>query len=92
MICDNCGRDSKEFGGRFKLKGDKWVCAPVCDSSKGTRDQAKSNFQFESLNIGADPNSGPIKVQSLRHLRTLEKEHGVVSVAANYDSKNWDRR
>lgn len=91
MICDNCKRDSKVFGGRFKLKGSKWVCAPRCDSLAGTRDTAKSNFQFESMNIGSDPNAGPVRVQSLRHLRQLEKEHGVVSVAGNFDSKNWDR-
>lgn len=90
IVCGNCGRSGAESGGRFTFKGNKWVCAVACDPGfKGTRDHAKNNFSFESMNISADPNQGPVKVNNLAHLRRLEREHGVVSVVGNMDEKNW---
>jgi len=79
--CVDC---KQRTGGALRFTSRGWVhhrCEPV----GGTRDVAKNLWDFESTHISSDPNSGPVKVQSLAHLRRLEKEHGVVSVLANYD-------
>ena len=81
--CSICG----ESGGRFVLRGKKWLhkrnCAPVAKR----RDTAFSTFPFTTSNI-RDVNEGPVTVESMRHLRQLEKEYGVSSDAYNNDQSN----
>ena len=86
--CATCGNTA----GVFKVIGDKQYCRGKCARDFSNGQTAKNLWNFESMNIGDNPNAGPVKVNSLRHLRQLEREHGVVSVAANYDEKNWERR
>lgn len=78
--CINCG----ETGGTFRWTP-KGYAHHKCSPKAGTRDHAKNLWDFETNHISGDPNSGPVRVQSLAHLRRLEKEHGVISVLANYD-------
>lgn len=85
--CDACGNTS----GRFRIVGRKKYCVGKC-ARNHVQASAKNLWDFETMNISADPNQGPIKVKSLRHLRQLEREHGVVSVVANMEEKNWERR
>src|SRR5579864_5213486 len=85
MECE-CGT----VGGKFRMIGEKWICIK-CIEGPQTRDVAKNNFAFSTMHLGADPTKGPIEVQSMRHLSQLEREHGVASVALNYDQKNWER-
>ena len=83
--CVDC---KKRTGGALRFTSRGWVhhkCEPV----QGTRDHARNLYGFSTTHISPDPNLGPVTVQSLAHLRRLEKEHGVVSVTANFDEKNW---
>jgi hypothetical protein len=84
--CVDCGHE----GGRFVSKSRGWVC-DHCDKSPRTMDTAKSTFPFTTMNLGSNPNMGPITVNSMRHLRQLENQHGAHSVAYNNNSNNWDR-
>jgi hypothetical protein len=90
MFCANeaCKHHTVRVGGRFSYRGGKWYCAD-CTANNVVAEPGKNLWEFESMNIGSDPNAGPVKVTSLRHLRQLEKQHGVISVAANYDSARW---
>lgn len=82
--CINC----KETGGKFRWTP-KGYAHHKCSPKPGTRDHAKDLYGFTSSHISSDPNLGPVTVQSLAHLRRLEKEHGVASVMSNQDEKNW---
>jgi len=80
MKCVVCGNE----GGTFSIT----PRGPVHKKCRGggvIRDEAKSVFKFETTMLNADPNAPPIQVNSLHHLRQIEKEHGVVSVIANMD-------
>jgi len=46
------------------------------------------NWPIVTSHIG-DPNDGPITINSLRHLRQVEREHGVVADAYSNDQSNW---
>ena len=70
---------------KFTSKG--WICED-CITGPRMRDMATNPFQFESGHITGDPNLGKVQVQGLRHLRSLEKQYGVISVLANYDRPN----
>ena len=80
-VCSRCG----STGGRFRLRGDGWVCVPGC-SVEGNRDSARSTFPFTTTNI--DGSGKPLEVQNLRHLRYLEREYGVNSIAYNQNVSN----
>jgi hypothetical protein len=79
--CAGCGKRVRHY---FVIvgKGDFCsACAPVA------RYQGKSTFPFTTTNI----NGKSIEVQSLKHLRSLEKEHGVQSFAYNMDNPEAPR-
>jgi hypothetical protein len=85
MVCE-CGA----VGVRFRMIANgQWKCVK-CIEGPQTRDTAKNNFAFSTMHLGQDPTKGPIEVQNMRHLSRLEREHGVVSVALNYDHKNQE--
>jgi hypothetical protein len=85
-ICAVCGKT----GGRFRFVGEgKWAHVKSCSHVNVRFEPGKNLWDFSTRNIGNDPNAGPIHVQSLSHLRRLEKEYGVNSVAGNMDSNNW---
>lgn len=81
-VCTRCGNT----GGRFRLRGDGWVCVPNC-AVDGNRDSARSTFPFTTTHIGTD--GQPIVVESMRHLRKLENAYGVHSSVYNNDSGNY---
>ena len=91
MYCTNpaCRWHSKRKGGKFLFRDGLAYCEECLKEFRIT-ETGKNPWQFETLNINGDPNKGPVKVNSLHHLRQLVKQHGVVSVAANFDSRNWD--
>jgi len=82
--CAECS----ETGGRFVLRGDRWVHVK-CSAAPKIRNRAGSMFPYESMHLSSDPNLGPVKIESLPHLRRLEKEHGVSSAAFNDNQSNW---
>lgn len=90
MFCENesCKSHTVKTGGRFSYRGGKWFCGE-CAANGFVPESAKNLWEFESMHIGNNPNQGPVRVTSLRHLRQLEKQHGVISVAANYDAARW---
>jgi hypothetical protein len=90
MFCSNekCPSHTVKSGGRFVLRGGRWLCQR-CDTMRFEGEPGKNLWDFDTMHIGSDPNQGPIQVTSLRHLRQLEKQHGVYSVAANMDSSRW---
>lgn len=75
-------------GGRFRSRDGKWLCTE-CANEWVIAEPGKDLWNFTTLNIAGKPE--PVHVKSLNHLRRLEREHGVVSVAANYESSNWDK-
>ena len=92
LFCANeqCKWHTERKGGRFRYRNGNPYC-DECVSEYQIGEPGKNLWSFQTLNIGSDPSKGPIQVKSLRHLRQLEREHGVVSVAANFDSKHWDQ-
>jgi hypothetical protein len=80
-ICAGC----KEKVMRAKwVEGQGWFCLKC--APRGPI-QPGSVFPFTTFGIGDKP--GNIEVQSLRHLRKLEAQFGVNSVAFNQDEKNF---
>lgn len=83
MVCTGCGEDT------FKTavlpgKGDFCKrCAPVA------RHVPHAVFPFTSDHISSKAGH-PVEVNSLHHLRQLEKQYGVSSVAFNTDSANFN--
>lgn len=90
MHCSNetCPSHTVKSGGRFVLRGRRWLCQK-CDTLRFEGEPGKNLWEFETMNMGDNPNAGPVRVQSLRHLRQLEQRYGVHSVAANYESSKW---
>jgi hypothetical protein len=87
MICDGCGRDVVRM--RHVEQLDKWLCRECDPGVRYDPNVPGAMFPFSSYNIGTDASRGPITANSLRHLRKLEKEYGVQSIAFNMDSKHW---
>jgi hypothetical protein len=85
MICDSCGKES--LRSRFLVEEKKWVCKGCDPGVGGTPNVSGSIFPFVTTHVAGKMQK--IQVQSLRHLRKLEAQHGVQSVAFNVDSKNW---
>ena len=78
----------KQEGGLFHYTAKGMKCHH-CWTGAATRDGAKSTFPYVTTHL--DGSGKPVTVQSLRHLRQLEKQHGVHSTAHSYDSKNFER-
>ena len=85
MICDSCGKEVTRA--RFLEETKEWVCKPCDPGVEKVAMVSGGLFPFTTMNIAGHPQK--IRVQSLRHLRKLEAQHGVQSVAFNQDSKNW---
>lgn len=84
MICDGCTREifrATVLPGRGSFCG---RCAPIA------RHVPHAVFPFTSDNISQKAGR-PITVNSLYHLRQLEKEYGVSSVAFNTDEARFDQ-
>lgn len=87
LYCANpeCRWHSERKGGRFVSFGKDTFCEE-CARVRGTMGSCKNLWEFETTNL----NGEKVQVKSLSHLRQLEREHGVVSVAANYESRHWN--
>lgn len=92
MLCSNekCRWSTEKRGGKFRYRGGKPYCEECVPTDHYAGEPGKNLWEFETMNISSKANEGPIRVQSLRHLRQLERQHGVVSVAANFDSSRWN--
>jgi len=77
--CAACG----QRGGRFVFRAGKYFHMSRCIAP--AKNRVPSTFPFTTRNMG---DGKPITVQSMRHLRQLEKQHGVSSEVYNYDSSN----
>lgn len=86
-----CRWSTERRGGVFHFRDGKWYCED-CVHFRFELNPGKNLYEFETFNLGKSPSEQPVQVKSLSHLRQLEKEHGVISVAANYDSKHFDHR
>lgn len=86
MICDFC---KEEVHRARNVAPDKWACKNCDPGTYGTVNITGSTFPFTTTNLTKDPNK-PVVVQSLRHLRQLEAQHGVHSIAYNYNERNFD--
>ncbi len=75
--CESCG--TVVFNAVFN--GSQWLCRG-CHYSPAMHGQV---FPFVTTHI----NGRPVKVRSLWHLRKLEREYGVQSVAFNQDEKSF---
>ena len=87
----DCRWAKERKGGKFHFRDGKWYCED-CVHLQYQLNPGRNLWDFETSHLSSDPSKGPVHVKSLHHLRQLEKEHGVVSVAANYDSSAFERR
>jgi hypothetical protein len=94
MLCANpeCNGHKEAKGGKFIYRDGKWMCEDCDNGGRMPEYHGDSLWDFKTMNLGADPNKGPIHVKSMRHLSRLEQQHGASSVALNMDSKNWGNR
>lgn len=76
-MCDKCGR-ILEIGDFPFCKGDQTDHGPVY--AKG------SGFPFETSHI----NGRPMQIESLHHLRQVERQYGVVLTAFSNNKSNWN--
>ena len=67
------------------VEGIGWLCMDCAP-----RAQVQRTNVFPFVTFGIDDKPGNVEVQSLRHLRKLEAQFGVQSVAFNQDSKNFE--
>lgn len=82
--CSQCGNTTY----RYTVREGKDICYERCAGLDIVRNVPGSMFPFTTTNLSSD--GSPVRVQSIRHLRQLENQHGVASIAFNTDSKNWD--
>lgn len=82
--CCDCGATV----GTFTWVGDDRYKCQQCRRGVANPNGARSTFPFTADHIVTGQK---IEVQSLRHLRKLEAQHGVQSTAYNMDSKNFER-
>jgi hypothetical protein len=67
-----------------------WFCMECAPEAKIIGTTGKSRFPFSTWHLNPEKPE-KITVRSLRHLRQLENQYGVASVAWNTDEKNWHR-
>lgn len=84
----DCRWHTERKGGRFVFINYKPYCEE-CAGNATVFNSGKNLWDFETTNMSKVPGQ-KIKVKSLNHLRQLEKQHGVVSVAANYDARRFE--
>ena len=86
LYCANpeCRWHTERRGGTFFWYGKDTFCEE-CAGPARMPTTCKNLWEFETTNL----NGKRVEVKSLSHMRRLEREHGVVSVAANYDSASW---
>lgn len=81
-VCKACDQG----GGRMRFVNGEYYHVPGCKTmSDERRDGARSTFPFTTTMLDGRETT----VQSLGHLRRLEREHGVNSVAYNNNESNW---
>lgn len=66
----------------------EYVCKDCAPELEMRRNVPGSVFPFVTMHLNPE-HPEPIKVKNLRHLRRLESQFGVQSVAMNMDEKNW---
>ena len=89
LHCSNpdCRWHTEVRGGTFHFHNHQCLCSD-CYFLRPVLNAGKNLWDFETTNL--DPSGKRIKVSSVGQLRQLEKQHGVVSVAANMDQRHWN--
>jgi hypothetical protein len=85
-ICCQCKKEVLHV--RWTEEPDKYVCmdcAPILELQKSV---PGATFPFTTMHLNSE-HPEAITVKSLRHLRKLENQYGVGSVAWNQDSSRW---
>jgi hypothetical protein len=86
-ICKGC---EKEVMRSRWVEDVGWFCHQCVPEAKIISTTGKSRFPFTTMHLNHEKPE-KITVKSLRHLRQLENQYGVQSVAFNIDEKNWHR-
>jgi len=81
--CAICG----ERGGRFVLRGERWVHAGRCMPEAKPQNGTHANWPIVTSHLGG-PNLGPVVIENLAQLRQAEKQYGCSSEAYNMDRSN----
>lgn len=84
--CAECGKT----GGRMRFCANDGQYRHVGRCVRTRVYHKRSTFPFTTTHL--EPNNGPVEVQSLRHLRQLESQHGVVSEVYNNDQSYQGER
>ena len=84
--CAICGGVGGRF--RYRVGSEDYVHVGRCVSQDAPRDGMHKNWPLVTSHI-AGPEHGPMEIQSLQHLRRVEKEYGVSSGVYSYDEHNW---
>jgi hypothetical protein len=87
--CAECGT-TVSMSGRFRFRASSgdWVCVGGCQPAEKKRDGSHSNWPIVTSHLGS-PSDAPVTINSLRHLRQVERERGVVADAYSNDQSNW---
>jgi hypothetical protein len=82
----NCAKHFERHGGEFvySLERKAFFCKD-CFHVPMVWNEGENRWHFTTTHF----NGERIEVKSLAHLRSLEKQYGCSSHAANYDQKNW---
>ena len=83
-VCCGCGEEVTRA--RWTGEDGKWVCLDCAPELEIRKNVPGQMFPFVTMHLSNPEHPEPIKVQSLRHLRRLENQHHVQSVAFNMDS------
>lgn len=84
MICAGCKEEV--FRSKFHTDSKKWFCNPCYPGEGKIATVPGAMFPYSTTNLTGKP----VMVQSLRHLRKLEAQSGVHSVAFNQNSNHFD--
>lgn len=84
-ICSSCKEEVMTASIQFDPKTHERTVT-LCKRCKSGRSVNLSVFPFMVPGLGSPE---AVEVTSLRHLRQLERKHGVENVAFNQNSNNW---
>ena len=81
MTCSRCSTETF----RYRVVAGESLCAHCADGARG-HNVAGSVFPYQTTAFDGTTTT----VNSLYHLRQLERQHGVACTAFSRDSRNWD--
>jgi hypothetical protein len=89
LFCGNedCRWHTEKRGGTFHFRDGRMFCQD-CYHLRPVLNDGKNLWDFETTHIRRDGKK--VRISGIADLRRLEKEHGVVSVAANTEERLWN--